>query len=85
MKQASILQIVKDRGHGKLRAIITVCPNGDGKLFYMAIVYGPGDDGTSGWYFKKRSMSALLKIMEKKLTAYNKPMRAMPKRTAAIG
>ena len=72
MKQKSIYQIVKDRGHGQLRAFITHCPNGDGKTFYVAHIYGPGDDDSSHWYVKRRSAAALLKAMEKRFTLYNR-------------
>lgn len=74
MKTKSLTQIMKDRHFGKLRAFITLCDCGsNGKLFYVGHIYGAGDDDTSHWSVKRRSVSALLKAMEKRLTAYNRP------------
>ena len=76
----SLTKIMAERNFGKLRAFITLTDcGGNGKLFYVGHIYGQGDDDTSHWYVKRRSVSALLKAMEKRLTAYNKPSPKLQK------
>lgn len=74
MKEKSLTRIIKEKYFGKLRAFITLCDcGGNGKLYYVGHIYGSGDDDTSHWKIKRRTIPALLKAMEKRMSLINKP------------
>ena len=72
MKPKSLTQLISDRNFGVLRAFIALCDCGGNGKFYVGHIYSAGDDDTSHWYVKRRSIPALLKAMEKKLSENNK-------------
>lgn len=67
MKDQSLTQIMKDRGHGRLRAFITHCSDG-----FVAHIYDAGDDDTSHWHIKRRSPAALMTAMRERFLLCNK-------------